>query len=343
MCSFKTKRQSHYLKHLKYHEKQPKLYHCKLCDFKTIRNGELRKHEVNHSGNVIACSLCKYVTDDQVAMNRHKRLKHGDKHFVRDHYVCLICKFKSVTLKKLEKHMQQHKSPEDEHVSLTMQYSCDICPYKTKRKEHLIRHKNVHSDHRPYLCDTCGQKFKRTDALTQHKLVHVDKQNRKYGFKCTKCNKGFRSQSHLQEHMAIHSTEKHFLCDICGAAFKTKSSQQKHIKNLHQSPRSFACQTCDKKFNTNYTLKRHERTHELLPYQKANNSNNVLVGQEFLNQTEVTVTPQDLVQVQDIIAPGIEETYDTTTDKLQQAFSSLNNENSTAIMYLSSSLPASWT
>ena len=153
-------------------------------------------------------------------------------------------------------------------------------------------------------------------------------------------------QAHLLEHMAMHSAARHYLCDICGSSFKTRGCQQKHIKNLHQNPRSFTCVTCQKKFNTKYALKRHERTHEPRPYEKAAAS--VLSGQEFLNQNEVTVntqtlTPQDLVQVQDIIAPSIDETYDSANDKLQQAFSSLNNENATAIMYLSSSLPASWT
>ena len=195
-CSFKTKRQSHYLRHMKFHEKQVKLYHCKHCDFKTIRNGELRKHEVQHSNSLMSCQQCKYVTDDPISFNRHKRVKHREPCDVGSHFVCLVCDFKSVTLKKLEAHMQLHtRLSEEDDVQLSLEFTCDLCPYRTKRKEHYMRHKsNVHTDHRPYLCDTCGQAFKRTDALTQHKLVHVEKQNRKYGFICSKCNKGFRSQ-----------------------------------------------------------------------------------------------------------------------------------------------------
>lgn len=143
-------------------------------------------------------------------------------------------------------------------------------------------------------------------------------------------------QCHLAEHMAMHSNNRQFLCDVCGASFKTKSCQLKHVRNIHQNPRSFPCNVCEKRFNTNYALKRHERTHEndlkMMPA-----SANVLVPQNFLADVSAQA---ELVQATDIIiAPPMDESFEQGSDvKLQQVLS----ENNSAIMFLSSSLPTSW-
>ncbi|XP_062608414.1 zinc finger and SCAN domain-containing protein 12-like isoform X2 [Saccostrea cucullata] len=343
-CSFKSKRASHFRRHLKLHDKISDLFACKLCSFKTIRQSTLRKHEISHSIDLVKCKQCPYVTDSEALLSRHVNFKHSNKkrHYKKQKntecmYTCADCGETISTLSKYSQHLKLH-NPGASAEEFTFQ--CDQCDYKTKRKEHFNRHKMNHSSYRPHLCDTCGMAFKRSDTLSQHKQVHLEKVQRKLNFVCQICNKGFRSKCHLAEHMAMHSNSRQYLCDICGASFKTKSCQLKHVKNIHQNPRSYPCTLCEKRFNTNFALKRHERTHEndlkVIPA-----SSNMLVTQNFLADVSAqSINQAELVQATDIIiAPSMEENYDQTNDmKLQQVLS----DNASAIMFLSSSLPTSW-
>lgn len=355
-CSFKSKRQSHLLKHMKFHDTVRKMFYCTQCSFKTIRNGALRRHEMSHSANIMHCNQCKYVTDDFISLDRHMKLKHDlatSKKKKKTVYKCPKCDYSSMMPSRYAAHLRLHKDLSgsgNSDIMLALQhfeekneephtYHCSLCTYKSIRKEHLVRHiNNVHTDHRPFLCDICGQSFKRKDALSQHKITHVDKLNRNYNFQCTICKKTFRSKTHLNEHMAMHSSVRQFLCDICGTAFKTRSCQQKHIKSIHQNPRSFECSQCMKRFNTKFALLRHLRTHE----KSSNIAQSVSRMEPMPSQIFHTLDSQPATLVQDIITTE-GEVFETTEDNLQQVLLKTNdsNESATAIMYLPTSLQPS--
>ncbi|XP_033761950.1 zinc finger protein 82 homolog isoform X2 [Pecten maximus] len=280
ICSFKSKRESHFAKHMKLHTNNTELYECKHCDFKTIRSSTLKCHEVCHSKHLFSCDHCKYRSTSSVLLSKHIKVKHrptSDKgrHTRNLLYLrCQQCSFKTVKAQKFAEHLKSHGTTtliSEETAKLlqkvedtsAVELQCKDCNYKTMRKEHLARHRNnVHSDLRPFLCDLCGCSFKRADTLTAHKVTHIDKKYRLYQYKCKECDKDFRSRAHLSEHMAMHSSLRMYLCDICGVGFKRKSCQQKHMKSIHLNPRSFQCRDCNKSFNTKYALLRHTRTHD---------------------------------------------------------------------------------
>ena len=53
-CSFKSKRDSHFRKHMALHESGDVEVHCcNECDFKTIRLSHLRRHELLHKSSLV--------------------------------------------------------------------------------------------------------------------------------------------------------------------------------------------------------------------------------------------------------------------------------------------------
>ncbi|BFZ01597.1 hypothetical protein BsWGS_04636 [Bradybaena similaris] len=264
-CSFKTKRHSHFLSHMRCHKDgTEKKYMCKQCDFVSISIPMLKRHELKHSKSLFKCGICAaYTTDRQELLRRHFRMKHSieKKESQEGKLSCDQCRFSCLTLDELERHKTVH-----ERLSQVADgdiLSCPECKKHFRSRMHLHRHvRDVHGPEvRPHLCDTCGKAFKRTDALQQHKLVHISRTARSFPFKCSACGKGFRSPAHLKEHMSMHSTERPFLCQYCGAAFKTQPVQKKHIMTLHIRPRTHVCSVCCRQFNTKHALQRHENTH----------------------------------------------------------------------------------
>lgn len=270
LCSFKTKRNSHYLKHIKIHEKVTTLHSCDKCSFTTVRLGHLRRHVATHSNQLHRCTHCSYSTDNPKLLLRHNRMHHYRAKRARGAPAkpmeCPHCSYRTTRPLLLARHRQRHADDSGELESGGVPlHQCAQCGYQTHRKEHLVRHRaNVHGGARPFLCHCCGKAFKRGDALRQHQLIHAspdEEGNLAASFPCPQCHKGFRTHSHLSEHQAIHSTARPFLCEICGSAFKTRSVQRKHVQSVHNNPRAFCCACCSKKFNTQYALKRHQKLH----------------------------------------------------------------------------------
>ncbi|XP_023222844.1 zinc finger imprinted 3-like [Centruroides sculpturatus] len=261
LCSFKTKRSSHFAKHSAIHKKVSSLYKCNKCPFTTIRLGHLRRHQTFHSTFVHRCKQCRYQTDNAKFLMRHVRQRHNryEERKQAEVWECSHCPYKTSRQYYFDRHQQTHKVKD----LLSPLHRCDKCCYSTKRKEHYIRHmNNVHGNQRPYLCHLCGKAFKRGDALRQHHITHSDNEKQvDTNIKCDICEKVFRSHSHLYEHRAVHSTTRSFLCEICGASFKTRSVQRKHVLSIHKNPRAFSCHICDKRFNTQYAMKRHQKIH----------------------------------------------------------------------------------
>ncbi|XP_041365093.1 uncharacterized protein LOC121380374 [Gigantopelta aegis] len=351
MCSFRTKRESHFEKHRKLHENNStKLQHCSKCNFVSVRLSVLRRHEIIHSTHVFQCNICAYKADNLKLLRRHRLLRHESNQEKRNQLkFCPDCEYKTVHNTLYHRHLQTHASTRALPTNgATTEYVCNECSYTTIRKEHYIRHrKNVHGNARPFLCDTCGMAFKRPDTLAQHKIVHVDRKDRLFAFNCSQCNKGFRSQAHLKEHETMHSKDRPFLCDHCGASFKTPQVQKKHIQTIHLNPRSFSCGECNKCFNTKYALHRHLRTHELQQQQQTD----LQAATVDIEQTDIPslstdqlseIDPDTLQTIQtqqalDVVGAAMEESFDQSDETLHQAYIQ-PNETTTALLYLTGNL-----
>jgi uncharacterized Zn-finger protein len=163
VCSFKSKRESHYIKHTELHEKNPnmKLYKCDKCDFSAIRISVLQRHTLSHisdDGKILKCSECQYTTNNATLLRLHKKRHISN----RPTHSCNLCSFSTIYKKKLRKHLESHDGSEENANIAAKTFQCNRCVYKTTNKLNLQRHQQaVHLNQRPHLCDICGMAFKR--------------------------------------------------------------------------------------------------------------------------------------------------------------------------------------
>ena len=267
-CSFSTTRPSHYLSHIKLHEKSSTSYKCDECGFVCLRKSVLTKHKVSHAQYLMHCNYCSYKCSDIKVFEKHRKRRHGDgTSEMKEKKSSIFFKQKSFvenysknSVMKLDKKNQ--KSSE--------KLKCSHCDYKTANQSHMKRHSNtVHREDRPHLCDVCGGAFKTNHSLKQHHIAkhyNLDELNSCnstiQGHICNICKKVCRSSTDLKEHLLTHSEERTFLCEVCGATFKTKSVQRMHILTVHRNSQSYSCSRCSKKFTTKFNLNRHLKRHE---------------------------------------------------------------------------------
>ncbi|XP_021936905.1 PR domain zinc finger protein 5-like isoform X2 [Zootermopsis nevadensis] len=291
LCSFKSKRESHYQRHLELHSKVSELFSCKKCDFTTIRLGHLRRHEMSHSDTKFVCDMCHYHTDHHKFLLRHQRIKHasiqGQENIAQKELLrCVECAYSTTRPYFYKRHLQAHTGANSSLLRDEHRFHCQQCSYKTGRKVHYIRHvNNVHNNKRPYLCDHCGKAFKRPDALKQHRVTHVELDPNLGAFRCPVCGKCCRAQAQLTQHLAVHSNVRSFLCEICGSSFKTRAVQRKHVLTIHKNPKAFSCSQCSRKFNTKYALRRHMKQHSLDKKRKPSGSTDERAVEFLPNRT----------------------------------------------------------
>ena len=103
---------------------------------------------------------------------------------------------KNNTTKKASKPRKQYQSQEVKVKS----YFCDECSKSYFRRDHLNRHKLVHTGDRPFVCSVCLKSFIRKDKLQRHEKIHL--KDRIYS--CDFCGKGFGRKDALNKHHLAH-------------------------------------------------------------------------------------------------------------------------------------------
>ncbi|KAM7134428.1 flt3-interacting zinc finger protein 1 isoform 1-T1 [Macrochelys suwanniensis] len=80
-----------------------------------------------------------------------------------------------------------------------------------------------------YKCSECEKFFRSPRDLDRHVLVHTGEKP----YQCTECGKFFRHECYLKRHRLLHSGERPFKCSVCHKGFITFSNLSRHLK-LHR-------------------------------------------------------------------------------------------------------------
>ncbi|XP_075216984.1 uncharacterized protein LOC142322138 isoform X2 [Lycorma delicatula] len=196
-CSFKTKRENQFLKHIKLHEKKPN-FQCCQCNFVGGSMRELKSH--SHVHNQIKpkmfwnCNLCAYKTQNKGHLQRHT----NDVHKLMRPFLCHHCG------KSFKRHdtLKQHKMIHGESgPTFTCPHCNKVCRSSTQLKEHMT----VHTTQRPFLCELCGVTFKTRSNQSKHvKMMHSVVRL----IPCPVCKRTFSSKGTMIRHQKTHRSKE---------------------------------------------------------------------------------------------------------------------------------------
>ena len=160
----------------------------------------------------------------------------------------------------------------------------------------LDSHISTHHSEFAKACNLCDKVYGLTELLDKHIRLKHDTTERvqlnptkeeedcmKLGWKCTKCDRVFKSKKTLNTHYSAHLEDKMMECDICNKKLRNLATLEKHKVNLHMELFVFfmcgerciskislkqhltvhgaVCKTCSQVFKTILELEKHAKTH----------------------------------------------------------------------------------
>ncbi|XP_052745654.1 zinc finger protein 773-like isoform X2 [Bicyclus anynana] len=214
-------------------------------DNRSSQSGTKLNTNINRFTNCVVQLYDIFKKPNKAVLDQNPRVRTPT---VAKPYSCDLCHYKTVRKDNLLRHTKSHTGVKP--------FSCDICNYKCAQKSHLLQHIKTHTGEKPFSCEICNYKSALKCTLLRHIKTHTGVKP----FFCDLCNYKCAQKSHLLLHIKTHTGEKPFSCDLCNYKCAQKSHLLHHIKT-HTGEKPFSCEICNNKYALKSNLLRHKITH----------------------------------------------------------------------------------
>ncbi|TNM98650.1 hypothetical protein fugu_013214 [Takifugu bimaculatus] len=229
-------------------DREPKLHHCKYCDYETAEQGLLNRHLLAvHSKNFAhVCVECAKGFRHPSELKKHMRTHTGEKP-----YHCPHCEFRCADQSNLKTHIKSRHGAD-------LPFKCSHCPQAYADARELQRHIEMVQGHKTHQCPHCEHKSTNSSDLKRHIIsVHT----KDFPHQCDVCEKGFHRPSELKKHAETHKGNKIHQCRHCNFNAPDTFTLSRHILSLHTKELPFKCKRCRRGFRQPAELKKHMKTH----------------------------------------------------------------------------------
>uniref|UniRef100_H3CU86 Zinc finger protein 711 n=1 Tax=Tetraodon nigroviridis TaxID=99883 RepID=H3CU86_TETNG len=229
-------------------DREPKLHHCKYCDYETAEQGLLNRHLLAvHSKNFAhVCVECAKGFRHPSELKKHMRTHTGEKP-----YHCPHCEFRCADQSNLKTHIKSRHGAD-------LPFKCSHCPQAYADARELQRHIEMVQGHKTHQCPHCEHKSTNSSDLKRHIIsVHT----KDFPHQCDVCEKGFHRPSELKKHAETHKGNKVHQCRHCNFNAPDTFTLSRHILSLHTKELPFKCKRCRRGFRQPAELKKHMKTH----------------------------------------------------------------------------------
>ncbi|XP_023937900.2 zinc finger protein 436 isoform X2 [Bicyclus anynana] len=229
----------------------------------TQKSEQTLETDIGELGNLSSQSGSTLYTDTSILTNcvvqlgdiLHKPniavlddMAHMSTFSVKKSYSCDMCSYKSTRKEHFLNHIFTHTGQ--------MPYSCNMCYYQCSQRVNLLKHMRSHTGEKPYSCQICEHKFAQKSHLTKHIKTHTGEKPHA----CSMCNFKCADKSSLLRHTRTHTGEKPYSCDICKHKFAQKRDLLQHTRT-HTGEKPYCCNVCSYKCTGASSLSRHLKTH----------------------------------------------------------------------------------
>uniref|UniRef100_W5KFB9 Zinc finger protein 142 n=2 Tax=Astyanax mexicanus TaxID=7994 RepID=W5KFB9_ASTMX len=269
LCSFTCKQERCMTQHVALKHEGARPFHCRFCDFSTVRRHRLDAHESMHTGiGRHCCEQCGQTFGTSSKLRLHCQRIHDRQatHF------CSLCDYKGYNPTDISRHNLSCHTGELSHPcnQCEAHFSSDIA-----LKQHCKRTHQATSTHQCTECSfTCNSKIMLKAHVQQEhsqiKNMHENPVTEKHckmslTQKCPDCpfatgKRLLLIQHILDEHEAGRPEEKNLKCDICGYSCFHQLVFDQHIRS-HGGTCLYKCTECDFSTRNRQKITWHMRIH----------------------------------------------------------------------------------
>ena len=176
-CSFESKTLSHIKKHELKHRGERE-FRCKFCDYRANYRYSVQDHErVMHRnpGALFHCTICNFKT-----IQEKRRLAHIQAHDKNIFQECHVCHKKIYDKIDFNRHVRKHDAkPRMKNIP------CSLCDLKFYNNEYLRIHMFLHTGKKEYRCRLCGSEFRAYKSMIKHFGKHHPDEK---AYHCSACD-----------------------------------------------------------------------------------------------------------------------------------------------------------
>ncbi|KAH8356021.1 hypothetical protein KR200_007597, partial [Drosophila serrata] len=188
--------------------------------------------------------------------------------------------------KKPKKTLEEQKNLRRlKHLAKPFSYVCDKCGHSFRMPDQLQMHLLRHNQTKNFVCPECPKKFYNSYLRNMHLRV---RHRGEKPWSCNHCSESFTNATCRQKHerevhgvgprISMNRSEQKQLkaqkeetndgrhqCKLCAKTYSSKRTLAWHM-NSHTGERPLKCKVCAKGFAGPAALRRHEMTHDKLPF-----------------------------------------------------------------------------
>ncbi|CAG5131511.1 unnamed protein product [Candidula unifasciata] len=272
-----------------------KLHKCQFCPYTNIRSRNMQLHEMMHGPRdsncpLMKCPYCDYYVGSKGLLSHHMKVHqktYGDTP-ENDAELGDLADSVDNDDESDQDIPQQQKVDTLLQISRFKRFGCERCPYASAKRQHFVRHLELHGSRQRHTCQYCDYSVPSNNLLHQHTKLHLmPNQN-------LLASQSITNLQHLSEvpadvalasalppadsdtavtisvihdHLGLYENsiydsepKKLYRCDRCPYANVRRDYLLSHLK-FHMVPSSLVCPYCDYSAPKQPLLTQHIRVH----------------------------------------------------------------------------------
>lgn len=155
-CDYASQRRDKLDKHMEKHVLLDGVHPCG----KRRHKPEALPQRHRHNAEEYRCPYCPYSCTVYRALKKHQRVHASGNETFTLKLSCKICGKDRPTEAEMSRHMKKHRK--EEH------FLCDLCEFSSVQLKKIIQHRRMHTGEKPHLCPHCSYRSARRDNLRSH-------------------------------------------------------------------------------------------------------------------------------------------------------------------------------